>query len=75
MSGNYSASVRVITASCGGFSGDPARKLRILLVCKGQPELQASARGPMPRSYSDRMMSLRWSALQRGIARSLADTS
>ena len=31
-SGNYSASVRVITASYGGFGGDPAWKLRILLV-------------------------------------------
>ena len=34
-SGNYSASVRVVTASYGGFGGDPAWKLRVLLVRDG----------------------------------------
>ena len=32
VSGNYTASVRVVTASPGGFSGDPAQKLRAVLV-------------------------------------------
>ena len=32
VSGNYSAAVRVVSASYGGFGGDPAWKLRVLLV-------------------------------------------
>ena len=53
-SGNYSASVRVVTASYGGFGGDPAWKLRVLLVRGDRPEDKLSPYRAMPRSGSGR---------------------